>query len=199
MTDTLPRFPELNEAALSARQREVYDAIVSGPRGDVVGPLRVWLQSPELAARAQALGQYVRFDSALTPAQSELAILVTARIWSSDFEWSHHAPIAAKAGVSADVIEAIANARRPNLDNDVSRAVFDVAVEIHRDRAVSDDTFARARSVLGESALVDLIGICGYYAFISMTINAFHVPPDGPTLPKLGLPAGDMFRDPPAA
>ena len=87
----MSRLPELDEAALTAHQQKVFDDIASGPRGNVYGPLRVWLQSPGLAETAQALGQYARYDSALPEHLSELAILVTARYWSSGFEWSHHA------------------------------------------------------------------------------------------------------------
>ena len=93
------RHPKLVESALSADQQAIHDDIVNGPRGAVVGPLRVWLQSPGLAKQAQALGQYARYDSVLPQVLSELAILVTARYWSSGFEWSHHVPIAIEAGV----------------------------------------------------------------------------------------------------
>ena len=87
------RHPKLDESALSADQQAIHDDIVNGPRGAVVGPLRVWLQSPGLAKQAQALGQYARYDSVLPQVLSELAILVTALYWSSGFEWSHHVPI----------------------------------------------------------------------------------------------------------
>ena len=190
------RYPRLEEENLSARQREVYEAIVSGPRGEVAGPLRVWLHSPELAERAQALGEFARYKSGLEPRLSELAILVTARLWSSGFEWSHHAPIAARAGIDPAAIEAIGRGRRPVLEDGDAQAVFDVAVELHRDRGVSDATFARASEVLGTERLVDLVGICGYYTLISMTINAFAVPVDGgPELPVVDLAPEAMFRE----
>lgn len=191
------RFPPLDETTLTPRQRETYQRIVSGPRGSVFGPLRVWLNSPELADRAQELGRYVRYDSALSPAQSELVILVTARIWSSGFEWSHHAPIAEKSGVPRNVIAAIGQAKRPRFEDKTSEAIFDVAVEIHRDRTLSDATYAAAHDALGLPALVDLIGVCGYYTLISMSINAFHVPDgEGPMLPPLDISAEAMFREP---
>lgn len=109
------RLPILDESALTAEQREVYDRIASGPRGAVQGPLRVWLQSPEMADRAQALGQYARYDSALPAVLSELAILVAARIWSARMEWAHHAPLARAAGLSPSTIEAIAGPDGPSL------------------------------------------------------------------------------------
>ena len=191
-----PRLPDIDEASLTERQRQVYDRIVAGPRGQVVGPLRVWLHSPELADHAQALGGVVRYGTALPPILSELAILVTARIWSSGFEWSHHAPIAEAAGLDPAIIEAIGLARRPEFADTVQKALFDAAVELHRDRALTDATFDAALAALGRPARVELVGICGYYTLISMTINAFEVPEDeGPLLPEIDIPAESMFLD----
>jgi 4-carboxymuconolactone decarboxylase len=190
------RYPALDEASLSPEQRKVHDEIVAGPRGQVVGPLRVWLHSPELAHHAQALGRFARYGTELPPVLSELAILVTARLWSSGFEWRHHAPIAAKAGLSEEVIGAIGEGRRPAFDDPVQRAVFEAAVELHRDRGLSDVTYAAALGALGLKGLVDLVGICGYYTLISMTINVFDVPEgDGPPLPDPGIAPERMFRD----
>lgn len=193
---TRNRLPVLDETALTPQQRAVFDAIASGPRGAVQGPLRVWLQSPGLAARAQALGQYARYDSLLPPVLSELAILVTARVWSSGFEWSHHAPIAIAAGMPEDAVTAIAHARRPSFADAKMQAVFDFAVELQRDRLVGDAVYDAALGVLGQQACVDLVGICGYYTLISMTINTFDVPDgDGPHLPALTIPVAEYFRD----
>jgi len=176
-------------------QKRVFDEIKSGPRGRVQGPLRVWLQSPALAEHAQALGRFVRYDSSLAPELSELAILVTARIWGSGFEWSTHAPIAEQAGLEARVIEKIASGIRPDFSNPLQAAVFDFAVETHKDRGVSDKPFSKARDLLGITGVVDLVGICGYYSLISMTINAFQVPSEsGPDLPVLETSPEDMFR-----
>ena len=189
------RTPVLDEANLTAEQSSVYEEIVAGPRGQVVGPLRVWLQSPQLADRAQKLGQFARYDSALPPALSELAILVTARIWSSGFEWSHHAPLAEQAGVAPEAVASIGCGERPDGLPKDQQAVFDYSVALHRDRAVSTTTHDRATDVLGIRAVVDLVGICGYYTLISMTINAFTVPVDtGPPLPIIDLRPEQMFR-----
>lgn len=190
------RYPALDEASLSPAQRRVHDAIVAGPRGKVVGPLRVWLHSPDLAEHAQALGRFARYDTQLPPVLSELAILVTARIWSSGFEWSHHAPIAATVGLPAEVIAAIGDGRRPKFGDEVQQAVFDASVELHRDRQMSDATYDAALSALGLQGMIDLVGICGYYTLISMTINVFDVPDDGgPALPACDLRPEEMFRD----
>ena len=190
----LPRLPDIESGPLSDRQRAVFDRIRSGPRGEVVGPLRVWLHSPDLADLAQALGQYARYDSSLPTRLSELAILVTARIWSSGFEWAHHAPIAEAAGLAPAAVAAIGRAEVPALGDPRDAAVFAFAVELQRDRAVSDTTFATALDTLGTHGIVDLLGVCGYYGLISMTINAARVPDgDGPRLPVVSMPPERYF------
>ena len=191
-----PRLSDIDVSRLSPDQKEAYDAIVSGPRGEVVGPLRVWLNSPTLADRAQALGQYARYDSVLPMQQSELAIIVTARIWSSGFEWAHHAPLAVSAGISDENVDLIGQAKKPHFEDRTLQAIFDFAVELHRDRRVSDQSFGAALATLGQQGVVDLVGICGYYTLISMTINAFNVPDGtGPALPVLDIEPAAFFRD----
>lgn len=176
----MPRPPILDETALTPAQKPIYDAILNGPRGIVEGPLRVWLHSPGLADKAQALGAFCRYGTTLPPDLSELAILVTGAFWQSGFEWAVHAPIAAKAGLAPDVIESIRQGRRPDGLSTTAAAVHDFATELHRHRAVSDETYSRAEAALGLQGVVDLVGILGYYTLISMTINAFHVPlPEG--------------------
>lgn len=167
-------------ARMSEAQRGVHDAIAAGPRGRVEGPLAVWLHSAELAERAQALGAFCRFGSSLPPRLSELAILVMGSYWRAGFEWYIHAPIAAKAGVPDSVIAAIKAGESPVFAEPDARAVHDFARELLDNREVSDETYAFARRLLGERALVDLVGILGYYGLISMTIKAFRVPvPEG--------------------
>jgi 4-carboxymuconolactone decarboxylase len=174
------RPPILDENNLSAEQRPIYDAIMSGPRGIVEGPLRVWLQSPGLADKAQALGAFCRYGTQLPPVLSELAILVTGAHWRAGFEWAVHAPIAAKAGLAPEVIEAIRTGAEPRFSDDKQAAVHAFARELHAKRTVSEETYRRAVEALGLQAVVDLVGILGYYTLISMTINAFQVPlPDG--------------------
>ena len=165
---------------MSPEQRRIHDEIAAGPRGRVAGPLEVWLHAPGLADHAQKLGAYVRFQSSLAPALAELAILVTARHWQTEFEWHAHARLARAAGVPEAVIEAIRTDAEPTLADPSSRAVYALARELHATRTLSDATYAAAKAALGERALVDLVGLLGYYALVSMTLNAFAVPtPDG--------------------
>ena len=178
----MSRLPELAYDRMSTEQRRIHDEIVAGPRGAVVGPLKAWLHSPALADHAQKLGAYARYQSALPPHLSELAILVTGRVWKADFEWYSHVGPAREAGISDSVIEAIRTDGEPPFEDDPSRMVYAVSRELHETRRLSEDTFARAKEALGQQALVDLIGILGYYTLISMTLNAFDIEtPDGST------------------
>lgn len=170
--------PDVN--SLSEAQRRVHDAIVSGPRGRVRGPLAIWLHRPELADRSQALGRYCRYDTLLPPRLSELAILVTARVWNSEFEWQAHKKIAIEAGLPLDVIEAIRIGKRPEFAAEDEAVVHDFALSVQRDRKVDQALYDRAISVLGTETVVDLTGMLGYYSLISMTINVFEVDPLDP-------------------
>ena len=161
---------------LTPQQREVHDRIVSGKRGRVEGPLGVWLHSPELAERSQALGAFCRYETRLPPRLSELAILVTGSIWRAGFEWAIHAPIAERAGISAEAIEAIRTGRRPAFSAEDEAAVYDFSLALHRERQVNDATYERLVATVGSEGAVELVGILGYYTLISMTINAFAVP-----------------------
>lgn len=176
----LSRLPELRYEAMTTDQQRVHDEIVAGPRGQVIGPLQAWLHSPGLAERAQKLGAYVRFESALPAQLAELAILVTAHHWRAEFEWYAHARLARAAGIPETVIEALRRGAAPPLVDPASRAVYALARELHRTRTVSEATYAAAEAALGRAALVDLVGLLGYYTLVSMTLNAFAVPtPDG--------------------
>jgi 4-carboxymuconolactone decarboxylase len=174
------RLPDLVLEDLSPEQRRVHDAILSGPRGVVQGPLKVWLNSPELADRAQALGAFCRFGTVLPSRLSELAIITTGAYWKAGFEWAVHAPIALKTGLDPDAVEAIRKGEPPTFAKPDEAAVHAFASELLSNRKVSDATYRRAEKELGSRALVDLVGILGYYGLISMTIVAFEVPvPEG--------------------
>jgi 4-carboxymuconolactone decarboxylase len=176
----MPRLPDLVLENLTPEQRRVHDAILSGPRGVVQGPLKVWLNSPELADRAQALGAFCRYGTVLPPRLSELAIITTGAYWKAGFEWAVHAPIALKTGLDPAAVEAIRTGGRPDFARPDEAAVHAFAHELLHDRKVSAETYRKAERELGGRALVDLVGILGYYGLISMTIVAFEVPvPEG--------------------
>jgi 4-carboxymuconolactone decarboxylase len=150
----------------------------------VVGPIKVWLKNAGLAEHAQALGAYCRFNSSLPPRLSELAILVTGSFWKANYEWYAHAPIATKAGVEPAAIEAIRTGVTPTFSKSDEQAIYDFASELVKTKRVSNATFERAKKELGETSVIDLVGIIGYYSLVSVTLNAFELPlPDGEKVP----------------
>lgn len=185
MTWPQQRLAAPDPATYSPRQQEIHDAIASGPRGGVRGPLAVWLHRPELAAKSQDLGRYCRYDTTLDRKLSELAILVTGRVFGSEYEWQIHKGHALKAGLDPDLIEAIRCNRRLDFDDPELEVVHDVARAAHETRDVDDALYARAVEVLGEARMVDLVGMLGYYTLISLTINIFRIPPMGDAEPEL--------------
>lgn len=180
-----PRLAAPDPATYSPRQREIHDSIASGPRGGVRGPLAIWLHRPELAARAQELGRYCRYDSSLEPHLSELAILTMARHWSAEYEWAAHKKEALKAGLSAEVVEAIRSKSPLAYADAEERIVHAVARSILETRTVSEALYAEACTILGIDRLVDLVGVLGYYTLISMTLTVFQIPPHGGEAPEL--------------
>ena len=156
-------------------QRRVHDAVLAGPRGVVRGPVQVWLQNPGLAEHAQALGAYCRFNTALPSRLSELAIITTAVHWRAGYEWRSHAPMAVAAGLPQAVADAILAGTPPPFAQDDEAVVHRFATELLRDQVVSPPTWDRAQAVLGMNAVIDLVGVLGYYALISMTIKAFEI------------------------
>jgi 4-carboxymuconolactone decarboxylase len=180
-----PRLSGPDPATYSARQKAIHEAIASGPRGGVRGPLAIWMHRPELAARAQDLGRYCRYDTSLDPRLSELAILTMARHWGAEYEWAAHKPEALKAGLSPDVIEAIRVRTAPDFADAEERVVHAVCRAVLETRELSDALYAEAIETLGAERLVDLVGVLGYYTLISMTLNVFRVPPTDGTAPAL--------------
>ena len=161
-----PRMHPPSEGQLNDAQRQVYDAITSGPRGGVVGPLGIWLWRPELADRAQRLGEYARYKTCLPPILSELAILVVARFWGSEFEWYAHKQIALAAGISSEAVETIRIGGVPSLGESDQTIVYEFSRTLLEQRSVDDELYSRAIAALGEAAVIDLDGILGNYSFI---------------------------------
>jgi 4-carboxymuconolactone decarboxylase len=132
------------------------------------------MYSPQVMSQARAMGDYLRYKSALGNTLSELAILITAHEWTQDYEWAVHYPIALQAGIRKEVADAIAAGRRPKAMSPDEEAVFDFTSELLRNKQVSDDKFERARSRFGSKGVVDLTGIVGYYTFLAMQLNVAH-------------------------
>lgn len=180
-----PRIPLVGPDRLDAEQRRVFDSI-AGSRGHVVGPFLALLHAPDLADRVQNLGAFLRYKTCLGPRLSELAILVTSRRWSCQFEWFAHEPHARAAGLAEPIIEAIRAGRRPEAMADDEAVVFDFATAVTETGMVTDAAHAAVREKFGVVGVVELTALVGYYSMLAMTLNAHRVgPPDGAEpLPK---------------
>jgi 4-carboxymuconolactone decarboxylase len=181
----MSRIALINPDLLDAEQRAVYDAIASGPRKGVRGPLAVWLQRPKLADRAQALGRYCRYDSSLPPRLSELAILMMGKYWLAEYEWAAHKPFALEAGLAPAIIDAIRDGVAPAFAATDEALVYAFIGQLHQQHRIDDALYANAVAQLGQDGVVDLVGIAGYYTLISMTIKVFEVPPPAGVAPEL--------------
>jgi len=172
----MPRYHQLEEAELDPTQRRVWTDCKAGPRGSVPPPVHVWLASPGLADNAHKLGAHVRFGTAFTQQQTEIAILCTARYWTAQFEWAAHVRLALQAGLTQDQIDAIGERRAPHFTDPDDQIVYDFAHSYYHDHRVSDAVFARVNERWGRLGVVDLAGLIGYYSFVSVTLNVFEVP-----------------------
>jgi 4-carboxymuconolactone decarboxylase len=181
------RVPILAEESLTPDQRALLESIRSGPRGsgtNIRGPFAVFLHAPAFGELAQRLGGHCRFKTAVPPRLSEFAILVTARLWRAQYEWYAHVPQAERAGVNSETIRDLHKGRMPKSAPKDERAIYDFIQELYKTRRVGDKTYARVRDVLGDSGMVEFVGILGYYVLISMILNVFRMsPPEGEPLP----------------
>ena len=174
------RLKLISPSEMTEHQRATYDESIASKRGRPPPPMMAWLYSPEMARHATRLGAFLRFDTTLTPRLSELAILVTARHWSAHYEWYAHKKIALKAGLEPAIIDDINTRRAPKLDDPKAQVVYDVSKAIHETRGLPAPLHARAKELLGEQGLVELIGLLGYYTLVSMTLNVYEFYlPDG--------------------
>jgi len=184
MIDTSDRLPLLSRDEMTPEQQRAADALVRGRRGALFGPFVPLLRSPELLDRAQRLGEYLRYDSALPARLRELAILVTARHFRQAYEWHVHAPAGIEAGLAPETLAGIAADDRPPSMRADEAVIHDFCSELHVRHEVSDATYAAALTLLGERGLVDLCGVCGYYGLLALVMNAARTPlPEGAAPP----------------
>ena len=195
------RFPLLNDQTMTPAQRELAAAIRSGPRAAVAGsaaksadttlgsPFNVFLRSPELGDHLQKMGSHIRFKSTLGPKLTELAILVTARQWTAQYEWHAHHRLALQAGLDPAIAAAIAQGQRPATMSAEEAAIYDFCHELHSTTRVSDAAYDGVFSRFSEQGVMDLIATNGYYVLVAMVLNVDRTPiPGGAPLPLAPLP-----------
>jgi 4-carboxymuconolactone decarboxylase len=176
------RLKLLSPDEMSADQRQTYDESISGKRGAPPPPMMAWLNSPEMARHATRLGEVMRFDTVFPARISEIAILVTARHWTAHYEWFAHKRLALKGGLDPKIIDDIRDRRTPQFDDPKAKLVYDVAKSLHEGHGIAKGLYDEAVEMVGERGIVEIIGLCGYYTMVSMTLNSF----------EFGLPDGEV-------
>jgi len=188
----MARIPLPSRAEMTPAQQQVYDEVVSGPRGAVVGPLRAAIHNPELAQRWSALGEVLRFETTLPKRLNELAILVTGRRWTSQLEFLVHARAALAAGMSPAAIEAIRLGRPPTLNVEEAE-VYEFARQLQQTGRIPLPAYRSVEARWGVQGVVELTAVIGYYTMVSMTLNAHEIPlPAGEEEPLRHLPGEDL-------
>jgi 4-carboxymuconolactone decarboxylase len=179
----MARIPDLKPEEMSARQKHLA-AEIGGPRGGVVrGPFAIWLRNPDLADKANQLGNFLREGTTVPRRLSELAILVTARHWSAQYEWFAHEHQAIEQGVSKEVVEAIRARKRPSFAKPDEKAVYDICHDLYEAKKVSEATYKAAVDTLGQQMVIELMTIASFYAMIAMFLVTFEAPVPGDARP----------------
>ena len=179
------RFKPLTYDEMAPEQRAMLDHLLSGERGGASGPFNVLLRSPEMGDAVQQLGARVRYHSSLPSRLNEMAILLTAREWTAQYEWYAHKRLALQAGLNPVIVDAIAAGRRPAALRDDERALYDFQTELLRTKTVSDASFRAAVAAFGERGVVDLLCNVGYYHLVSMILNVDRYPLPADAKPEL--------------
>jgi 4-carboxymuconolactone decarboxylase len=170
--DEITRFLPMKAEQLNPEQKKWADMISAPPRNAkfVNPPYRAYIYNPDLANRLTAMSEYLRWNTSLPPRLSELAILITARQWTAQYEWYAHYPLALKGGLDPKIADAVAAGKRPEGMKEDETALYDLASELYRDKKVSDPVYKAALGQFGERGIMDIIGIIGYYDLVSMTL-----------------------------
>jgi len=170
-----PRFPQLTMEQLNPQQKALAQEILKVSSGGLGGPYNALLRSPELAQRTFNLLDYLRFKTSVPRPLNEFAILIQSRLATAQYEWWAHYPLALKAGLPAAIADALKEGKRPAKMAAEEDAVYQFCVEMSFNHAVSDATFNRVHSLLGEQQTVDLIVLSGTYVMVSMLLNTAEV------------------------
>jgi 4-carboxymuconolactone decarboxylase len=170
------RMPPIPADKLTDVQKKAVEEFKAARSAEISGPFVPLLRSPEVMNRARAMGDYLRFKSSLPPRLSEFVILMTSRRWTQQYEWNAHKPLALQGGLRADIVDAIAEGRRPEKMAADEDALYSLVDEVHRNQSVTDATYAKAVSSVGENGVIDTLGITGYYTMLAMVMNTTRTP-----------------------
>jgi 4-carboxymuconolactone decarboxylase len=169
-TSKEPRFPQLTMDQLDEKQRPLGEQIMKVSSVGLGGPYNPMIRSPVLGQKLYDLFYYLRWQTSVPTRLNEFAILIIGRQWTSQVEWFAHAPLAAKAGLSADIIAALKANERPSGMAEDEAVVYDFVTELTTTKKVSDATYARARKVFNDQQIVDLTAVAGNYVMVAMLL-----------------------------
>jgi 4-carboxymuconolactone decarboxylase len=188
--DKVQRFPQLQVEQLNEQQKPFADEILKVSSIGISGPYNMMLRSPQMGQRMFAMLDYLRFNTSVPRRLNEFAILIQARLWTSQVEWTAHYPLALKAGLSQAVADDLKVGKRPAPMQPDEAAVYDLCMELAKDHVVSDATFKKVREVFSDQQIVDLITVSGIYDTLAMLSNtAEDATPGGKEPPLAPLPA----------
>ncbi len=166
------RMPPITLDKMTDLQKKYAEEIIKGPRGALYGPFIPLIRSPELMDRSQRIGEYLRYKSAIGTKLTEFVIMIVARQWTQQVIWAIHEPIVLKAGVKPEIVQAIADGRRPMGMNEDEEMLYNFCMELHTNKSITDVTYDRVLKRFGEQGVIDTLGINGYYSMIAMVMNA---------------------------
>ena len=180
------RLPTIPPEQYTPEQKQAVQDFETVRKSALRGPFQPLLYSPQVMTLMRSTGDYLRYKSAIGTTLSELVILVVAREWTQDYEWMVHQPIAVEMGIKASITEAIAQGRRPQGMSEDEEIVYEFSTELHKNKQVSDHTFARAEKRFGKQGVVDLTAINAYYTSLAMQMNMgqYQVPKDATRLAR---------------
>lgn len=188
--DKAQRFPQLQVEQLNEQQRPFANEILKVSSIGLSGPYNMMLRSPDMGQRMFSMLDYLRFNTSVPKRLNEFAILIQARLWTSQVEWTAHYPLALKAGLSQTVADDLKVGKRPASMQPDEAAVYDMCMELAKDHVVSDATFKKARELFSDQQIVDVITVSGVYITLAMLSNtAEDATPGGKTPPLQPLPA----------
>jgi 4-carboxymuconolactone decarboxylase len=177
------RLPYLRRDDLGPDGQEVWDSIVGSrgaalvnEQGGLVGPFNAFVHAPDVGRRLTSLGKVLRFETSIERRLTEVAIITVGAHWKAEFEWWAHARMARKHGVADAVVDAIGRGEEPAFEVDDERTVYTIARQLTETGRVDQDAYAAAQQLLGDTGVVELVSLCGYYTLVSFLLNAFAVP-----------------------
>ena len=178
------RFPQITLEQLPTDSQPLGREIIAISSVGSGGPYNVMLRSPVFADRMKRLLDYLRFNTSLPTRLNEFAIIIQGKVWRSQVEWYAHYPLALKAGLPQQVADDLKAGIRPANMKPDEAVVYDVSMEMINNHQISDALFQKAKAILGEQQLVDLVAVSGTYVTVAMLLAlGQEMPPAGKPLP----------------